>query len=75
MTKEKAMMMEEILGLPMPPPKKLAWIKQSSHYTICEVFNEMVVRMERWPQLCSAELDKVITKFQYSNQVPLPLTE
>jgi hypothetical protein len=72
MTKQTAMMMEGILGMPMPPPKKLAWIKQSSHYTIDDVFNEMVVRMEQYPQLCSATLERTIAKSQYASQVPPP---
>jgi hypothetical protein len=70
MTKEKAMVMEGVLGLPLPPPKKLAWHRQSSHYTIDDVFNEMVGRMEECPQLCSMDIDKVMVKFEYAVQGP-----
>jgi hypothetical protein len=73
MTKEKAMFMEQVLGLPLPPPKKLAWQRQSSHYTIDEVFNSMVEKMQMYPQLRSENIDRTIAKFQYASQVPRPL--
>jgi hypothetical protein len=67
--------MEQLLGLPMPPPKEPWAQRQQSHYKKEIVWNEMMKILENHPVLRSDNLDRMITKFRFANQIPRPQAE
>jgi hypothetical protein len=71
-TKELSVKMDPVLGLPMPPPMRPWAQRQSQHYTIDEVWNDMCSKMEAMPALRSSNMDRLITKFQLASTIPAP---
>jgi hypothetical protein len=71
-TKQHSVMMEQLLGLPLPPPMRPWSQRQSQHYTTDEVWNVICTKMEAMPVLRSTILDRLLTKFQVASQVPHP---
>jgi hypothetical protein len=73
--KEHAIVMEQVLGLEMPPPKKPWETRMRPHYSKMELWNRMCEMMEAMPVLRSTNIDRLMTKFHLASQVPLPIAE
>jgi hypothetical protein len=64
--------MEQILKLPMPPPKEPWAQRQQAHYKKEQVWNELCKELENRPVLRSENINRMITKFQYCSRIPRP---
>jgi ribonuclease HI len=62
-------LMEEVLSLHLPPPKEPWAQRQQAHYKKEAVWSKMCEFMEDHPVLRSNNIDRIIAKFQYANNL------